>query len=89
MKIQPIGNIIQLDIEPVAINGLDTSSIDSAVEYAKVIGMPRGFTSEAYRDIGIGSFVFVKAWAIDIINHQGKKYYFVNLDTQGVLALVK
>lgn len=37
----------------------------------------------------VGDHVFVKAWAIDIINYQDKKYYFCNLDTNGVLAIVK
>lgn len=94
MKIQPLGNIIQLEIEEAKAGILDTSSRDSAVEYAKVIAiadLADDLAVQAGRKYKpeVGDYVFVKAWAIDIINHQDKKYYFVNLDTNGVLAVVK
>ena len=92
MKIQPLGNIIQLEIEEATAGDLITSSRESAVEYAKVVAISKsakivgaGFV----KDIEIGDHVFVKSWAIDIINYQDKKYYFCNLDTAGVLAVVK
>ena len=87
MKITPLGNTIQLEFEEAKAGNLITSSRESAVEYAKIVSLGTSLEgSEVYK---VGNHVFVKAWAIDIINHEDKKYYFVNLDTNGVLAVVK
>ena len=87
MKIFPLGNIIQLEITEATAGDLITSSRESAVEYAKVVAISEKVPDDV--DIDVGDYVFVKAWAIDIINYQDKKYYFCNLDTAGVLAIVK
>ncbi len=87
MKIQPLGNNIQLELEEVSAGALNTSSKESAVEYAKVVAMGAG--AEVVYGLKRGDYVFVKAWAIDIINHEDKKYYFCNIDTGGILAVVK
>ena len=83
MKITPQPNIVQLKIEEASAGALNTSSRDSAVELAEVVSAAEG------TGFVKGDKVFVKAWAIDIINHEGKKYYFCNLDTKGILAVVK
>lgn len=88
MQIQPLGNTIQLEIDQVSAGALDLSSRESAVEYAKVVAISNEVSSFV-DSVEIGDYVFVKAWAIDIISHEGKKYYFCNLDTNGVLAVVK
>lgn len=88
MQITPLGDIIQLEIEETKAGALDTSGRDSAVEYAKVIAVS-GANNYKENEIKVGDHVFVKAWAIDIINHDGKKYYFVNPSTGGILAKVQ
>lgn len=85
MKITPQPGILQLEIEEATAGALDTSSRDSAVEFAKVVAVDKVTVT----GINVGDHVFVKAWAIDIINHEGKKYYFCNLETKGILAVVK
>ena len=91
MKIYPLGNIIQLEFEEASAGDLITSSRDSAVEYAKIVAIGKGIYlgDKPMFGIDIGDHVFVKAWAVDIITHQDKKYYFVNLETNGILAVVK
>jgi co-chaperonin GroES (HSP10) len=91
MKIQPLGNNIQIELDKVEIGGLDTGSVESAVEYAKVVAIGTEVSPgyQEHNKFKVGHYVFVKAWAIDIISHNGEKFYFVNLDTQGVLAIVK
>ncbi len=102
MNITPLGNTIQLDIKEATAGALDTSSRDSAVEYAEVIAIPQevvyktasvGMSTtdniKRLNQLKVGDKVFVKAWAIDIVSHEDKKYYFCNLDTNGVLAIVK
>jgi len=87
MTIRPLGNNIQLKIEEVQAGVLDTSSRDTVVEYAQVVAI--GDSVPAFNVLKTGDYVFVKAWAIDSINYQDQKYYFCNLDTGGVLAVVR
>jgi co-chaperonin GroES (HSP10) len=84
MKIKPLGDIIQLKIEEVKAGVLDTSSRESAVEYAEVIEV-----GENVVNIVKGDKVFVKAWGVDIVNYEDKKYHFVNVNTNAILAIVK
>jgi len=84
MKIKPLKEYIQLKLEEASAGILDTSSRESAVEFAEVIAVGDGI-----EEIKKGDFLFVKSWAIDIINHKDKKYYFVNINTKGALAVVK
>jgi hypothetical protein len=34
----------------------------------------------------VGDRVFVKAWALDVITHNKETYYFVNVESGGILA---
>lgn len=88
MLIQPLGNLVQLDIKEATAGVLDTSSRDTAVEVATVVNV--GYlvkANAAYPQVG--DKVFVKAWAVDIINHEDKKYYFVDITSNGILAVIK
>lgn len=86
MDIQPVGSNIQLEFAEAKAGILDTSSRQSVVEYAKVIAISPG--AEMYA-MEVGDYVFVKAWAVDIISHEDKKYYFCNVETNGILAIVR
>ena len=86
MNIQPLGNIIQLEFEEAKAGVLDTSSRESAVERATVVGISEDAT---FSNVKVGDKVFVKAWAVDIVTHEDKKYYFVNPETGGILAKVE
>lgn len=83
MKITPQANIVQLKIEEAKAGILDTSSRDSAVEYAEVLA-----TGSEVKSLKVGDKVFVKAWAVDIITHDDKKFYFVDITSNGILARV-
>lgn len=88
MTIKPLKDIVYLKIEKASIGVLDTSSRDSAVEYAEVIAVGEGITH-----LKKGDKVFVKSWAIDIVNHATGsdmvKHYFCNINSGGILAIVK
>ena len=84
MKILPEPYIVHLAIEEAKAGILDTSSRSSAVEVAEIIKV-----GESVVDLKKGDKVFVKAWAIDTINYKDKKYYFVNVTTDGILAKVQ
>lgn len=84
MLIQPLDNFIQIKMPEAKAGVLDTSSKVSAVEYAEVIAVGDGV-----KKVKKGDKVFVKAWAVDIILYEDKRYYFVNMETNGILAIVK
>ncbi len=84
MNVKTLPNIVQLDLPEAKAGVLDVSSRQSAVEVAKVIAVGENVTK-----LKIGDFVFVKSWAIDIITHEDKKYYFCNLDTNGILGIIE
>lgn len=84
IKINPLKNEIQLKLEEVHAGTLDTSSRESAVEYAEVLAV-----GSEVEEIKKGDFVFVKSWSIDSIYHNDKRYNFVNMNTGGVKAIVK
>jgi len=84
MKIKPQPGIVQLKIDEAKAGVLDTSSRNSAVEFAEVVAVGDGV-----ENLKVGDHVFVKSWGIDIITHQEKKYYFLNLETKAIVAIVK
>lgn len=85
MKIKTLGNRIQLDIKEPSVGGLDTTSLPTAIEFGEVIGVGESIKS----DLEVGDKVFFKAWGVDIITHEGKRYYFISEDTNAICALVK
>lgn len=84
MKITPIGNMVQLHIQVAEAGILDTSSLDTAVEFAEVLAV-----GDKVETLKPSEKVFVKAWAVDIINYKGEKYYFVDITSNGILAKVE
>lgn len=84
MKISPRAGIIYIKSEEAHAGILDTSSRESAVEYAEVldVGTDCG-------DIKKGDFIFYKSWGVDSVFHQDKRYNFINIKTGAVLAVVK
>lgn len=87
MTIIPQQNLVQLKIDEVTAGVLDTSSKETAVECAEIIALGKWADKEG--SLKVGDKVFVKAWAIDIITFEDKKYYFCNIETGGILAVVK
>jgi len=85
MRIFPTSNNIQISIKEAKAGILDTSSRQSAVEYAEVVAIGE----EVKMKIAKGDKIFFKSWACDIVSHGEDKYYFINEDTKGILAIVK
>lgn len=88
MKIKPVGKVIYLKLDTVEQVGgknvsLDTSSKKTTREFAEVLAVGPLVTS-----VKVGDKVFVKAWAIDIINHDKVEYFFTHEDRDGLCAIV-
>lgn len=82
--IEPLEGIVYLEMDKGTEGVLDTSSRSSAIECATVISVGSGVN-----DIHSGQKVFVKSWAVDTIDYEGEKYHFVNIKTNGILAVIK
>lgn len=84
MKIQPLSNIVYLKIEKPSVGALDISSRESAIEFAEVLAVGKGV-----EDIKVKDKIFVKSWAIDLISYNDEIYHFVNIESGGILAVVR
>lgn len=87
MTVQPLPGFVQIKTEIARAGVLDTSSRDSAVELAEVIAV--GENIDAKPLLSIGDKIFVKSWAVDMINHNGEWFKFVHVDTKGILAVIR
>lgn len=85
LKVQPIGDILFLDIEKANVGALDTSSVKTGMEWAKIRAM--GPDVKGYYKVG--DKVFVKAWAVDIIHYEGEDYYFTSEERKGICAIIQ
>ncbi len=92
MKIIPLDNQVYLKFNEAHAGILDTSSRESAVEYAEVLAVPAHDCEKdkcKYWKYHKGDHVFVKSWAVDHIYHEGKHYTFVDITTGGIKAVIK
>jgi len=87
MIILPVNKKIQLKIEQPTAGGLDLSSKETAIEVAEIVAIPSD--AKIIGGVCIGDKIMVKAWAIDIINYNGEKFYFVDSDSSGICAVIK
>lgn len=88
MKVKPVGKVIYLKLDTVEqvggkVASLDTSSKKTTREFAEVIAVGPLVTT-----VKPGDKVFIKAWAIDIINHDKVEHFFTHEDRDGLCAIV-
>ncbi len=84
MKIKALGQRIQLKIEEPKAGDLDMSNMNVAKEVGEVIGIGKDVTLP----VKVGDRVLFKAWAVDIITEDGKKYYFISQQTDGICGVI-
>jgi len=75
----PVRNKIQLDVKHATIAGHETDTIE---EVAEVIAVGSDVTT-----LKKGDTVYFKAWACDIISHNGEKFYFISEDSDAICAV--
>lgn len=84
MKIKTLGNKIQLKVDEPEIGGLISDSMPIAIECGEVIGKGDDVTLP----VKVGDKIFYKSWAVDIVTYEGKKYFFISQDTNGICAVI-
>jgi len=88
---KPIGKKIQLDIKDVKIGAIQSDSIE---EHGTItaIGDQVWMTSIGEYDKDsvnelVGKTLYFKAWAVDVISKDEKKYYFISADSDAICAV--
>ena len=100
--IKPLGNKIQLEIADEKIGAIQSESIqEKGVIIAKGEYVETYKTKTikdedgCFRNVGdgqtnkfpIGATLYFKAWAVDIITEDGKKYYFIDANSDAICAI--
>ncbi len=83
MKLKPQPNEVQLKIDEAKAGALNMESVVSAVEIGEVIAI-----GDEVKGVKVGQKVLFKAWAVDICTVDGKRYYFLNMTTNGIKATI-
>lgn len=83
-KINPVGDIIFLEIEQANVGALATDSIKTGMEWATVKEVGPEVQDKSLK----GKKVFVKGWSVDIIEYEGKPYYFTSEARKGICAVI-
>lgn len=99
MKIKTLGSRIQLEIEEPKTGALNVTSMPTAMEYGtitdigadvdakyKFINDKKGTVESTLK---VGDKVMFKAWAVDIIQYGDTKYYFLDIKTGGLCAVIE
>lgn len=79
---KPLGRKIQLDIEEVKIGAIQSDAIE---EMGKIIAI--GPDCQYFTTDDVGKTLYFKAWAIDVIALNGKKFYFISEDSDAICAI--
>lgn len=83
MNIKPAPGKVYLKVEKPTAGSLDLSSKPTVVEYGEVIAVGADVGS-----VNVGDKVFVKGWALDVVTYQKETYYFIDIASGGILAIV-
>lgn len=84
MTITPVGNKIYLKMDTVKkVGDLVTENKKTIHEFAEVLAVGPEVTI-----VKKGDHIFLKSWAVDIINHEKEEYFFISQNSDGICALV-
>lgn len=86
MKIQPTGDEIFLQMEEAKLGALDSSSMKTGQEWGIITAIGPEVQN---KDLKVGTKIFVKGWAMDVIRYDNKDYIFVSESRKGIKAIIK
>lgn len=87
MTIKPVGKKLKLLIEPLKVGAIQTETI---AERGVIIDVGHDLVGRlndkgiAPDGVGIGTVIYFKAWAVDVITHEGEKHYFIDADSTAI-----
>lgn len=83
MKLKPLSNEVQIKIDEAKAGVLNMESTQTAVEFGEIVAL-----GENVKGLKVGQKIAFKAWSVDIVSIDGKRYYFINMDTNGIKATI-
>lgn len=86
LKIQPTGDEIFLQMEEAKLGALDSSSMKTGQEWGIITAIGPEVQN---KDLKVGTKIFVKGWAMDVIRYDNKDYIFVSESRKGIKAIIK
>lgn len=86
MNIKPFTNQIYIKMEEASAGTLNTSSRESAVEYAEILALGEGTQGGL---LEVGNKIFIKSWGVDSVYYNDMRYNFINITTGAILAVIK
>jgi co-chaperonin GroES (HSP10) len=84
-KLEVLGEEILLKVDEPKAGALSLDSMKQAKEVGTVVQVG----PDVYLPLKKGDRVLFKAWACDIIEHEGEKYIFITQQTNGIKAIIK
>lgn len=72
-----------LDIPEVKIGAIQT---DTIAERATVLAKGPLCLDSGLHQFQVGQVIYFKAWAVDVVSHEGKKHYFISEDSDAICA---
>lgn len=85
MKIFPFEGYIQIEIPTSKVGSLDLREGTTVQE----LGIVKAISKSIDSDLKVGDKIFFKSWAVDIITYDDKKYYFINMKSGGITAIIR
>ena len=85
LKIKPVGDQIFLKVEEAKLGGLDTGSMKTGMEWGVIEAIGPEVKDPQLK---VGTKVFCKAWAQDVILYEGKNYIFTSEARRGICAAI-
>lgn len=76
--------MIFLEIEEAKLGALDSSSVKTGMEWATVSEIGPDVKNKELK----GKKIFVKAWGVDVIEFEGKPYYFTSEARNTICAVI-
>lgn len=85
MKIKPLYDYLQLDIQKANLGAIDTSSMKTGQENATILAIGPDVKN---KDLKVGDKVFINSWATEIKLYEKKEYYFISEERGGIVAQI-
>lgn len=82
MIIKPYHHKVLINVQAPTAGELDLSAKPTVVEYGEVVAV-----GNLVSDLKVGDKLFFKAWALDVITHEGETYYFLDTQGEGICAV--
>lgn len=84
LKIIPLEDEVQIKTDAIIVGNLNSSSRSTAVENGEVIAVGSNI-----KNLKKGDKIMFKSWALDDCTVNDIHYYFINVRTLGIKAIIK